>query len=776
MERLIVLRNWSSVLALVAVLAVPGIAPAQEEEAQAEEARKPPAIEEIVVTARYREERVQDTPIAITAFTETTLEKITAQDLRDVGPMTPNLHIQPVVTFPNSAAVHVRGMGAQNIESTNEQRSGISIDGVFISRPIATLIDLFDVERIEVLRGPQGTSFGKNSLAGGLNITTIRPDGTFGAKAEVTIGNEGRKDFRGAVQFPIFGETLYARVSGISQSYDGHFRNRVDGSDLNGEGIKALRGTLVWEPTDNLDVTLIGTWLRERSDAPGGDNAPDPGQILTFFGYTEEPRDGPYTVGRDSLDFHDTDQWGVTAIINWDINEYFTLTSITGVVETDDFIASDFDQTEILFFPTFRDQVHDQFSQELRLQSNFSGRTDFLADLDVVLGLYYFRQEHELVQSFPTLPFPVGSSADYSWQQGDSRAIFGQLIYALDDRLNLSFGARFTKEHKDYDRNPGLNFPPGAIAPYDDATRPSIGFMGGIGQSIFGHLRDDQTTVKVGIDYRWSDDVLAYVSFSQGYKAGEFGARAASNFTVGPTSNEESDSYEIGIKSDWLEDRLRLNVTAFYTQYENLQFGVFFPAPDNPTGQETANQSIGEATIQGIEVELTAVPLEGLTIQASLGLLDAEFDEFCADLDGPGPEAPSNCGGNIVELPDGTFLVDVDHTDLDLSRAPDTQVYVSAEYVYPIRYGSLFARAAGNYEADYFSDSNLNHPKGETGDFWLWDASLGWQSEESWRVSFWCKNCFDRNEISGLTPTANFFNQRFWNLPRMYGVTVSWRY
>ena len=739
-------------------------------------------IEEVVVTARYREETAQESPMSVTAFNDVMLEQMTAQDLRDVGPASPNVHIQPVVTFPNSAAIHIRGMGAQNIESTNEMRTGVSINGVFISRPIATLIDFFDAETVEVLRGPQGTTFGKNSLAGGLALTTKRPDGSVDYQAEITGGNHGRVDFRGAVEFPIIEDKLSARVSTLFQNYDGHFKNRANGKHLGGEDIKTVRATLVWTPTDTFEATLIGTWLKERSDAPGGDDDSDPGQLITFlfsgepFLWNGEPDDGDFTVGRDALEFHDTDQFSITGIINWDIGD-FTLTSITGFVDTDDFIASDFDQTELPFFPTFRDQVHDQFSQELRLHSDFATREGFLGDLELVLGLFYFEQEHEIVQSFPTLGPP--SSADYAHQDGESKAVFGQAIYSITDDLNLTFGIRYTDESKDFERNPGTVFGGDfgtRITADDPDSIPSISEMAALPTSVGGKLDSDNVSVKVGLDYHFTDDIMGFLTFSQGFKSGEFGARANSPLTVGPTDDEESDSFEVGIKSELMDGRLRLNATAFYTTYENLQFGVFFPSPDNPTGQETAAQNIGESTHIGFELEVTAVPLDGLTLQASLGILDAEYDEFCADLDGPGPIGTSDCGGEVVALPDGTFLVDIDHSDNELSRAPETQIYLSAQYEWNTSMGGFFVRGATNYESEYFSDGTLNHPKGETGDFWLLDASAGWISgDDKWRVQAWCKNCTDKHYTSGLTPTANFFNQHFWGLPRIYGLTLAYR-
>jgi len=732
-----------------------------------------PLLEEIVVTARYREESVQDSPISMTVFDEFTLEKITALDLRDVAPASPNVRIEPVVTFPNSAAVHIRGMGGQGIESTEEMRVGVSINGVFFSRPVATLIDFFDVDSVEVLRGPQGTTFGKNSLAGALAVNTVRPDGTFDYKAEVTGGNFDRIDYRAALQFPIIADKLSVRLTGINQNYGGHFTNRVDGSKLNGEDLSSFRGTLLWTPVENLSATVIGSWLKERSDAPGGDERSDPDQLIRSAFNFQEPDDGAFTVGRDALDFHNTDQVSITSIIEYDMG-LASLTSVTGYVDTDDFIASDFDQTELPFFPTFRDQVHDQFSQELRLQTNFAGlENPWLSKLDLVAGLYYFEQEHEIVQSFPTLGNP--SSADYTTQDGDSRAIFSQAIYALTPDLNLTFGVRFTDERKDFERNPGTLFGT-QIRSQDQDSVPSISEMAALPTFVEGDLDSSNTTISGSIDYHFTDRMMVFAKYAEGFKAGEFGARASSNLTAGPTDDETSQSVEIGIKSDWFDQRLRVNATAFWTKFEDLTFNVFIPSPNNPTGQETAADNIGESTNKGIELEITALPIQNLTLEASIGLLDAEYDEFCADLNGPGPFQQSDCGGNVEDLGNGTFLVDRDQTSRELSRAPEEQYYLSGDYRIPSRWGEWFVRASGSYESAYFSDGVLNHPEARTGDFWLMDAAGGWQSSDGkWRLQGWCKNCNDKVYTSGLTPTAQFFNQHFFGLPRTYGLTLAHR-
>jgi len=762
-------------------------------------------LETITVNVRYREEKVQDTPIAVTPFSSLDLENMVAQDLRDVSPATPNLHLVPVVTFPNSAAISIRGIGIQGIESTEEPRVGVSVDGIFIARPIATLIDLFDVERIEVLRGPQGISFGKNSLGGGLNVTTKRPDGEFGWNVEGTAGRFDRYDFRGAVEFPIVKDKLAMRVSAMSQNFGGTYRNRVDGKRLNGEEVLSLRGTVVWTPTDNFDFTLIGFWLRERSDAPGGDNVPDctPGdpafpQILCFLTnpttglpYTGEPDDSPWIVGRDAPEDHDTDQWMIVAEANYDAGPVI-LTSLFGYVDTDGLINSDFDQTEILFFPTFRDQTHYQLSEEFRIATDFGDMDGFISQLDVVVGLYYLEQEHELVQSFPTL----NNSADYTTQHHEHVAGFGQIIWHATDKLNINFGLRYNHEKKEFFRNPGtvldpseymlVNFATGELFP---DNRPSIAFMRDqdpTGASfVIGDISRSRTMFKAGADYRFSDEVMAYFQFSQGYKAGSYGARASSLLTAGPTDDETADSYEVGIKTDLLDRRVRLNITGFYTKLSDLEFGLFIANPDNPTGQETLADNIASARVKGIEIELTAKITERFTLQTSVGVLDAGYKDFCADINGPAfydmtPTSP--CGGRVANLTDpggtgpGSYLVDEDNTYLKLQRAPKLQLYISGEYVHPLgNMGSLTLRGSMTHESGFFNDGT-NHPKGYENGYILVDASLMWMSaDENVSVKFWGKNITGAVTIRGITPTANFFNQHFYGDRRTWGVTVSWR-
>lgn len=803
-------RTFSTRRARLA-LAVPAVAAslsplaAQAQQAQEETAaRSTGVIEEIIVSVRYREESLQNVPSAVTAFDTGSLEDLVALDFQDLSRPTPNVNIQQVNQFPNAAAVHIRGIGDQRIESTEEPRAGISIDGVFFTRPGASNIDFFDLASVQILRGPTGVNFGKNSLAGGMQVETIRPGGELGGKVDVNLGNYGREEYRLAVDSPTIGNWAF-RLSYLNKQYDGHIKNRFDGTprgafgapmdftlpvdkELGGEDVQSGRLQALWTPNDNIDLRLIYNWVRDDGEPTPGDTASDdgsnpefPAQIacLTQQG-CPEPDDGAYRVGRDYYSNYVNDQDAFTGVLNWDLGAT-ALTAIAGVIETDDFFLNDFDQTEYFFFPTSRDQTHEQRSLEVRLASNNAGSA-----LDWVVGAFYMEQEHELTQNFPTLGFTAGdtffATADYTTQESESQAVFGQVIYAVNDRLNLTGGLRYTEESKDFYRDPAISTPDITWQPSTHLSYQEAGALARQSPDgdIVSDLQTDHIDYKLAIDYQLLDNAMVYAQVATGFKAGEFGARANSPQTALPTDDEEAISWETGIKSEWWDNRLRLNVAAFWANYEHLQFGVFAPS-ENITGQETLNLNVGEATTQGIEIDLSAQLHERFTLNINAGYLDASYDEFCADLDGASSydtTPASSCGGTTA-LPDGTFLVEEDHSDLELSRAPEYNYFISGEYDQPLPegFGELVFLLSYSYSDDYFSDSTINHPAGHTGDFGYWDGSITWLSADgALRASLWGKNLTDEVEVSGFTPTANFFNQRFWFPPRTWGVNVSYAF
>lgn len=269
------------------------------------------AIEEVLVTARRREEPMQDTPIAVTAMGELELERLFINDLRDVAFKAPNVTIEPVGAVNRNAAVaYIRGIGYQGVASNIDPSVGISVDGVFFQRNVGALQDLFDIEYIEVLRGPQGTLFGKNTIGGVVNVRTSKPTGEYGAKARVTKGNLGRMDFRGSMDFPIIENLLAGKLSYLSQKNDGEYRNIYENElgyrpqrRLGAEDVKSLRGYLRWTPNESWTVDVIGTYLKDNSDSVGGQNASAPTDLLSIRGYPgygfPGGNDDPFVVNRN---------------------------------------------------------------------------------------------------------------------------------------------------------------------------------------------------------------------------------------------------------------------------------------------------------------------------------------------------------------------------------------------------------------------------------------------------------------------------------------------
>ena len=708
-----------------------------------------------------------------------------ARDLTDLAPSTPNVSIQPVATFSNSAAIYIRGLGAQGIESTEESPVGVSIDGVYVTRPVATMLDTFDLDRVEVLRGPQGTSFGKNSLAGGIATYSKNPTGDFGVEAEMTVGNYGRMDAKAAINLPIVQDKAALRIVFNKETMDGYFKNRFDGRRVGFQDRQTLKGTLLLTPTDNLSINLKGWWLKDRSGAPGGDAAPDRTKLLYLvFGF-EEPNDGAFTIGRDFPGHHDTDQYGVIGTINAKLGAV-NLTSITGYIKTNDFNDSDFDQSEKFFFPTFRVQSHHQFSQELRLATDFSNMDGALSRLNLVVGGYYMKQGFQMSQAFPTLPVLLAptlkfGSQDFVTQDNTAKALFAQGIFGVTDKLNLTLGVRQSWESKDYFRDPTGTLLSPAFFNSRDVVK-SLDFMYALAQTNFtaGKAFKDsysrnRATFKAGIDYKINRDVMVYATYSQGYKGGGYGARSASMVTAGPTADNTSELFEAGLKSDLLNGMLRFNLTGFITKFKQLEFGVFIPNPAVASGQETATVNVGAATTQGFELETTLKPIENLRLSANIGYLDSKYDKFCTDLNGPAAyaTAPTSTCGKVTKLVNGTYLVDEDYTSLKLVRAPKWTTQLSGEYTVPMgNSGSITARLSMLYRTAWYS-TVLNDVAGKTGNFTLLDGSLGWDSADGrFRVQVWGKNLTNKVWVSALTPTAQFFIQRFYGPPRTFGATL----
>lgn len=741
-------------------------------------------IEDIVVTARYRTESVQEIPQAIAAYGSVQLQEMNTRELSDLSAQAPNISILPTAFTNAAAAITIRGMGAAGIESTEESPVGIMVDGVFFTRPLGSMLDTFDLDRLEILRGPQGTSFGKNSLAGGISAHTKNPGADFGYSIEAQIGNYGRKDLKAAIDVPIVPDVLAVRVVGAVESVHGWFRNREDGSRIAKDNHYTARGTILFTPNEDVSLNVKVFKADIRAEQPGADTINDPTKLLAILGGWAEPDDGPYKISRNFPDEQTIDQWG--AIANLDVSlGRLNLTSVTGYIETEDTQKTDYDMSPLDFFHQLRDQRHKQFSEELRLSPDFSDLDGPLSRLSLTVGGYYLRQSFTMSAAYPAIIF-APANQDVVSQSNTATALFGQAIYGLTDRLNVTFGIRQSWEKKNFLRD-AVGVPlTSAIDSIDDmmslddmvALAESRVGLPGFEQTVLkARSKRSRTTMKAGFDYRFNDDVMGFFNFAQGYKGGGYGARAASLVGMGPTEDNTSRLFEAGIKGDFLDRTLRFNLTAFETRFKNLEFGVFYANPDVASGQETAQQNIGEAKTRGIELETMWRATPEFTLNANVGYLHNKFSDFCTDLNGPQfytGTPVSDCGGKVTALADGSFIVDEDHTHLKLVRAPTWTISGGGTYTFDLgNSGLLSARGSVSYQSSYFTTVQNDTPESKVGSKAIVDGSLSWQSTDSrFQATLWAKNLTNKSYATGIVPTATLFIQRYWSAPRTFGLTL----
>ncbi|MCF8710453.1 TonB-dependent receptor, partial [Rhizorhapis sp. SPR117] len=502
---------------------------------------------DIIVTARRREERMQDVPVAVTAIGTEKFQQLFAKDIRSLSAVVPNVDIDIMLATSNNTPIgSIRGISQIEVESTFDPAILVVSDGFAYARVAGSMLDLFDVERIEVLRGPQGTLFGMNTIAGAINIVSQKPTGEFGGKAQVRIGNNGRLDVRASLDFPIAPDLLAAKVSVLSSKSNGHWLNLATNEQIGGDNVFAIRPKLMFTPTDSLEFVLTGEIIRDRPDQIPISNFSMPGNALYDLGFPGTDSDGrpfedrPYDVWSDNFRFKDKfDAKLLILNANYDAG-WADFSSITGYRKTEEQFNGDSDASPLILVHTPRATDTEQFSQELRLLSSV---TD---NLDVLVGGYYNWWKFDGFDPWQFGPdvFLIGDSA----QRSTTKAAFGQVNYTLTERLRMTAGGRYTWTSKTFNR-----LPTGSTIRVGDSEKWS------------------SFSPEVSFDYKFADESMVYAKWARGFRSGGFNGRANNQTTIGPYNEEVADSYEIGLKSEFLDRRVRLNLAGFYTNYDDLQ-------------------------------------------------------------------------------------------------------------------------------------------------------------------------------------------------------------
>ena len=798
-------KNTGAISAAVALMIsiASGDATAAEPQQGASDAQGPAesdVLQEVLVSARRRTENLQTVPIAVSAFNASALEKRGIEDTAAAANFTPNVTFDTTSMFSGATSTFqgfIRGIGQTDFAINTDPGVGVYVDGVYFARTVGSVIDLLDVESLEVLKGPQGTLFGRNTIAGAVNVTTRRPANEFGYKASLQVGNDHQIYAQGVVELPLVDNKLLASIAFATHSRDGYQKriafndsrvpnipsiadsfttNTSNNGEPGSENNQTLRAKLLWLASDELELTASADYAHIRDAAP-------PGTLLTttldtvgslaglyngcvlalapqsicaasplgIYGrdiplYTDQfvtgDKDKSYATGAS---FSNIDSGGLSLTANWQMTSDVALKSISAFRKIDASFGRDIDGSPLdIDQTTFAWNVK-QYSQEFQLNGEL-----FEKRLDYTVGAYGFR-EHAIETAAVPIAQALLKIVGDNDQTTRSIALFGETTYKLTDALGLVVGARWTKDKKEIQidqRNltsffDAVGYPPAAFPRPSDHTY--------MGPAHPFNYDNSNVTVRTGFNYTFSPDVFTYAMYSQGYKSGGFTTRLSDPFNpenpLGALQDiafepEKASNIEIGLKSELLAHRLRLNLAAFKNDYSDIQVIVM-------RGVTPSNENAAEAEIKGAEAEAEALLLDGdLLLGLSAGYTDAKY----------------------TKLSPGTLLT----LDSKLPNTPDFTGSVTANYTIRLTSGaSLDLNGNYSYRTKAFKDAE-NSPTiaqdayGLLGAFVRLTPSVG-----KWDLTVGGANLTnERYLIGGFNTAAVGFAEGVYSRPREVYVRV----
>ena len=573
--------------------------------APAQSAQSSQGNDTIVVTARRREESLQDVPGSVTAIGAASLETFSADEIGDIQSTVPNLTLHE--GDAQNTVAYIRGVGQLDSLAFADPGVGIYLDDVYLGRAQGSFLDVFDLERIEVLRGPQGTLYGRNTIGGAIKFVSRKPTTTPTFNASATYGNFDRIELKAGASGPIIGDSVLGKASIGYFSRDGYATNNFDGQDDGGKDTLAWRASLLATPSERWEFELTTDGSRDTPDT-----SRTPARETNVFG-AADPNPDPFQIDANFNDLSDLDVWGVSGRASYDVSDSLTLMSITSYREMGYDAHLDLDATEFDFFGVFVFEDQNQFSQELQL--TYEG--DSLA---VVGGLYYFEEE-DITESGifgPAIAFISNSVND---QKTTAYAAFLDGTYDLNDKLSISAGIRLTKEEKDFARVQ-------EFFADDTPLVPAIG-EGARVTDVDVSEDFDNVSPRASISYEFSPDLTAYASFSRGFKSGGFDGRSNSDREALPFEAETLTAYEAGVKGRFWGGIGTGSLAVFYNDYQDLQVSSF--TADDTGAFAAIFTNAAEAEIFGVEAEASIRAADNLRFDLTLGYLDASYGTFIGE-------------------------------------------------------------------------------------------------------------------------------------------------
>ncbi len=754
------LGGLSHIVSGLLILSCTPFAQAQSAPPPGESAGAGTKLEEIVVTARRREESLQDVPVAVTALSAEALERRQIRTTTDLDRLTPSMQFTSYgqLSGNNSAAVvFIRGVGQLDPTPAVDPGVGIYVDDVYMGRAVGGAMAFFDTESVQVLRGPQGTLFGRNTIGGAVLINTVVPGDELEGTVRATIGDDNLWELFGAATIP-FSDTAALRLAAGARQRDGYVTRIFDGQDLGNEDVLSVRATLRWDPSDDLNVILRADHSEEdengspfvfkgiNTSAPvpaiSSVGAGCPGATIPFaplapgdprFGppsvpNIDDPRCannfwdlGPYTNGGTAPVESTFDADGASATVNWQLSDAFSLNSITAWRDTNWTGIRDADNTPFVILTTDYTSHSEQWSQELRL--NYAGDR-----LNGIAGVYWFDEETRdrvsVPLNFPPAPPVIASVLDGGPGSRDlqhvdltteSIAVFTEWTFEIDDAWSVSAGLRWTEDEKAMQ---GIVFNVFPETLPDPDPLPDTAIPDGGPLYIFPDRFEDtyeKATWSASTQYRFNQATMGYASYSTSFKSGGFNQRYNApppDFLPVAFDEESVETLEFGLKSD-LTDSLRVNAALFFSDYEDIQL-IY------RVGPVPLLFNAGTASINGAELEFQFVPNNSLFVEGGFSYLDDSIDEItevpgASATIGPGnslpftPEWQANLGlGYTFVLDNGWSLtprLDTSYTGEQYFDAGNTEITAQSDSVTVADFGLVLAGDQGRWSVGLFAEN-----------------------------------------------------------------------
>ncbi|MFN2328390.1 MAG: TonB-dependent receptor [Chromatocurvus sp.] len=716
-------------------------------------------LEEVVVTARKRQESMQDTPLAVSSIGKDTIENSFLGDATGIAQFAPNVVFDEIAAgTPGGGGISIRGLSYQDVEKTFDPTVLIYLDGVPVGTNTGNAMNLLDIERIEVLRGPQGTLFGRNAVGGVINIHRTKPIlGEWAGKVRSRIESEDdATSLEGVLNVPL-GETLAAKINVARIEKPDFYQNVTLGKDEGGSDDERIGVHLLWEPTSELQIEA----QYNRSEMDGtlppmlAYNSPQ-AAFCAGFGACAASPDTPISGNRrkGSGDlpqdfFLDSEDYQLD--INWAINDRLSAVVTAAHRNSEEETFLDFDGSPLEIFHVRRSSDYEQDSFEARFDYDDGDR------LSLTAGYFYWNAKVKNWENDADISLLLGlpldgcgfdsvsCQLDTANAESDSDSFFFEGDYRLTDSLYVVLGARYIEETKKLAK--------AAFLPVFGATTLPLSS---------GERTDDELIHRIGLRWEPADDIMTYATWSTGFRSGGFSIRAVTPEILAEGFEPETvDNFELGIKTTLLDQRLRLNATVFHMEYDNMQLEQTIPRPGPGSGNQDAVLNAGGATINGVELEVTALLPAGFTLDFNAGYLDAEYDEFRGQI-----------------FADGAF--DDDNSDLELRRAPKWNYTAALNYGRDIGGGALSGRISYNWTDDY--EGTLTNFEGtQVEAFGLLDVSMSYRYNQ-WRIGVYGRNLTDEDEYShtfAVVPErsgASLFGFNTPRPPRVFGLEATYTF